>query len=190
MEVPKKTWRSRRVVISVALIIVVAGGSYYAYSVYGPSNVKCDFVPGNNLYLHIVSNSSSQSAADLGVKGWLYELCPIGTSENAPSKPTSTILGNWDFVTNSTGYVSVPSSDLAGWSFTFNVPYEGHIYQFSSPICGGGTATVELNLPSGSVNGSRSGVAPGFGESVNDAVNGIQVITACGGGWSGNATIS
>ncbi len=174
----------------LVLVLVVAGASYSIYSTYSRPSIECVFTPGDNLYVHIVTTTPAYPVSGLGVKGWLYELCPIGTSENTPSKPTSTILGNWDFVTNSTGYVSVPSSDLAGWSFTFNVPYEGHIYQFSGPICGGGTATVELNLPSGAVNGSRSGIAPGFGGSVNDAINGIQVITACGGGWSGSATIS
>jgi hypothetical protein len=139
------------------------------------------------LYLHIISNSSSQSAAPLGVKGWLYELCPILSSGSAPSNPKSTVLGNWNFVTNATGYVTVPSSDLAGWSFTFNVPYEGQIYQFSAIICGGGTTTVELSLPSGSVNGTTSGL----GTTVSGASNGTQMIKACGvGGFSANATIS
>ncbi len=54
------------------------------------------------------------------------------------------------------------------------MPYGGHIYQFSTPI-GGGTATVELNLPSGPVNGSRSGIEPGFGESVTDAGGGYRM---------------
>jgi hypothetical protein len=187
MDSPKKMWHSRRVVIAVALIIVVAGASLYAYSAYASTGTKCEFVPGNNLYLHIVSNSPSQSAAALGVKGWLYELCPIASSGSAPSHPTSTILGNWNFVTNETGYVTVPSSDLAGWSFTFNVPYEGQIYQFSAVICGGGATTVLLTLPSGSVNGTTSG----HGTSVTDASNGTQMIQACGvGSWSANATIS
>jgi len=187
MEVPKKTWRSRRVVIAAALIIVVASASLYAYSAYASPGVKCEFVPGNDLYLHIVSSNSSQSAAGLGVKGWLYELCPISSSGSAPSNPKSTVLGNWNFMTNATGYVTVPSSDLAGWSFTFNVPYEGQIYQFNAQVCGGGTTTVELFLPSGSVNGTTSGL----GESVSVASNGTQMVRACGiGGFFENATIS
>jgi hypothetical protein len=177
--------------IAIVLVLVVVGASYSVYSVYFNQATKCEFVPGNILYVHLVTADPAHPVASLGVKGWLYELCPIGTSGNSTAKPTSTMLGNWDFVTNSTGYVSIPSSDLAGYSFTFNVPYEGHIYQFSSPICGGGNTFVELNLPSGSVNGSHSGVPAGFGESVNDTGGGVQKIQACTvGDWSGNATIS
>jgi len=179
-------------VIAIFGIAILAAVSSYYFPASGVSPVvKCEFVPGNNLYVHVVTADPNYPVSSLGVKGWLYELCPIGTSGNSTAKPVSTILGNWDFMTNSTGWVSIPSADLAGWSFTFNVPYEGHIYQFSSPVCGGGTATVELNLPSGSVNGSRSGIASGFGESVNDTVSGLQIIQACNvGNWSGNATIS
>jgi hypothetical protein len=191
MEAPKRKWPFRRVIIAVVLVLVVAGASYSLYSGYASPSVKCQFVPGNNLYVHIITAAPAYPVAGLGVKGWLFGLCPIGTSGNSTTKPASTMLGNWDFVTNSTGYVSIPSSDLAGWSFTFNVPYEGHIYQFSSPVCGDGTATVELNLPSGSINGSRSGIAPGFGESVDTTHSGTQIIQACNvGDWSGNATIS
>jgi hypothetical protein len=187
MEAPKKRRPSRRVIFALVLIVVVAGASYSLYSAYASPSIKCVFVPGNNLYVHVVTTTPSYSADDLGVKGWLYSLCPIGSSGNSPPKPTSTILGNWNFVTNSTGYVSVPSSDLAGWSFTFNIPYEGHIYQFSSLICGGGNVIVEVKLPAGLVNGTTSGL----GESVNDTVHGIQTIQACGvGSWSENATIS
>ena len=188
MEAPKRNWPSRRLLIAVVLILVVAGASYSVYSVYANPAVKCEFVPGNSLYVHIVTTTNPDyPVASLGVKGWLYELCPIGSSGSAPASPKSTILGNWDFVTNSTGYVSIPSSDLAGWSFTFNVPYEGHIYQFSTPVCGGGTATLQLNLPSGSFN--ETGYGPG--ETVTDLGGGAQMVEACRVGvLSGNATIS
>jgi hypothetical protein len=187
MEAPKRRWPSRRVIIALILILVVAGASYSLYSVYAGPGIKCVFVPGNDLYVHVITTTPSYSVAELGVKGWLYSLCPIGSSGNPSPEPTSTVLGNWNFVTNSTGYVSIPSSDLAGWSFTFNIPYEGHVYQFSTPICGGGNATVEVRLPSGAINGTGSGL----GESVNDTAHGIQTIRACNvGSWSGNATIS
>jgi hypothetical protein len=173
--------------VAAVLVIVVAGASYSVYSAYANPAIKCEFVPGNDLYVHLVTTNPDYPVTGLGVKGWLYELCPIGSSGSAPAKLTSTMLGNWDFVTNSTGYVAIPSSDLAGWSFTINVPYEGHIYQLSTQICGGGTATVELNLPSGSFNETGSGL----GESVTDASGGVQIIQACNVGLlSGNATIS
>jgi hypothetical protein len=187
VEAPKKRRPSRRVIIAIALIVVIAGSSYALYSVHSSASIKCVFVPGKNLYVHVITTTPSYPVTDLGVKGWLYSLCPIGSSSNSSSVPTSTLLGDWNFSTNSTGYVSIPSSDLAGWSITFNIPYAGHIYQFSSPVCGGGDATVEVRLPSGSVNETTSGL----GENVSDTVHGTQTIQACGvGGLSTNATIS
>ncbi|MGA2664447.1 MAG: hypothetical protein ABSF83_05845 [Nitrososphaerales archaeon] len=186
MEEPKGKRPSRRVLMAAVLVLVVAGAGYLIYSYANPA-VRCEFVPGNSLYVHVVTADPNNPVSSLGVKGWLYEACPIGSPGNAASRPTSTILGNWDFVTNSTGWVSIPSADLAGWSFTFNVPYEGHIYQFMTPVCGGGTATLELNLPSGRFN--ETGHGPG--ESVSDLGGGVQRVESCNVGvLSGNATIS
>jgi hypothetical protein len=181
----KKTWRTRRAAIAVALIIVVAGTSYYAYSAYASAGVRCEFVPGNAMYIQLVSSNSSAPLANVGVKGWLYAACPFAFSGSAPPNPKNTIVGNWNFVTNSTGYVSIPSSELAGYTFTFNVPFEAQIYQFIVPVCGGGTTTVKVELPSGYLHGMESG-----GEtSVSTAANGTQIIHACGGPISANATV-
>ena len=185
MDGSKKTRHSRRVVITVAFVLVIAGAAAYLFVAYEFPSYKCTFFPGNNLYLHVVSDASAKPLAGLPVKGQLVELCPVASSGSATSNPTRTVLGSWDFTTNSTGYVSIPSSELAGWSVTFDVAYGGHTYRFSAQICGGGATMVELGLPSGSVNGTNSGI----GTSVQLDKNGIQIVQACGGSWSGNATI-
>jgi len=185
MEGPKTTWHSRKGSIAIALVLVVAGASTYLFVSYEFPSYKCMFVPGNNLYLHVVSDATAEPLVALPVKGQLVEICPVASSGSATSNPTRTVLGSWDFTTNSTGYVSIPSSELAGWSITFDVAYGGDTYRFSAQICGGGATMVELGLPSGSVDGTNSGL----GTSVQLDKNGIQRVQACGGSWSGNATI-
>ncbi len=189
MEGPNTRWHSRKVAIAIAFVLVIAGGGTYLFVAYEFPSYECTFVPGNNLYLHVVSDAYDAPIAGLPVVGQLVKICPVGSSGSAPPSPKSTVLGRWDFTTNSTGYVSIPSAELAGWSYSFDVAYGGHTYQFSALICGGGATMVELGLPSGSVQGSTSGL----GSSVQMAKNGngIQVVKNCGvGGWSGNATIS
>jgi hypothetical protein len=187
MEGSKRTRHPRRVVIIIAAVLVIAGAGTYLFVAYEFPSYKCTFVPGNNLYLQVVSSTSAEPLAGLPVKGQLVELCPVASSGSAPSRPTHTVVGTYDFTTNSTGYVSIPSSELAGWSYTFDVAYGGHTYQFGAQICGGGATMVELGLPSGSVQGTTSG----GGTTVQVDKNGTQTVQNCGvGAWSGNATIS
>ena len=187
MEGPKRTGHSRRVLIAIVVVLVLAGAGTYLFVAYEFPTYKCTFVPGNNLYLHVVSDASAEPLAGLPVKGQLIELCPVASSGSAPSRPTHTVLGTYDFATNSTGYVSIPPSELAGWSYTFDVAYGGLTYQFSAQICGGGATMVELGLPAGSVKGTTSG----GGTTVQLDKNGTQIVQNCGvGGWFGNATIS
>ena len=84
---------------------------------------------GDGLYLHLVSSTNGSSLANLPVKGQLVKSCQ-------PSSGNIQTLGTWNFQTNGTGFVSVPSSDLSGMGFWFTVTYGGSTYLAKSPVCG------------------------------------------------------
>lgn len=179
-------------VLTVALVSLatVAAVSYAS----GTPSYSCTYQPGNALYLRIVSDQGGTPLAGLNVSGELVSLCPVVFSCTGPCNPifqTSTItkLGQWSFVTNASGYVTVSSSKLGGSAFWFTLTSAGQTYLARYQICGGGVTVGELSLPSGAISGreipanNQSIVSSGIGQ------NGTQFINGCGAStFSGTAT--
>jgi hypothetical protein len=160
----------------------MAGAVGYYYDVYAPTN-DCVYSPGDGLFFHLVSSTNGSSLADFPVKGQLVKSCQ-------PSSGNIQTLGSWNFQTNGTGFVSVPSSDLSGMAFWFTVIFGGNTYQAKSPVCGEGVTYVQLSLPAGVVSG-REIPSTNTGVTVSQGTNGIQTTTGCNAiDFHGNATIS
>jgi len=176
------------IVLSIVLVAMVAtaGAASYAYVLNPYLNVSestCSYQPGAALYLRIVTDQSQTPLAGQPVVAELKSLCPVITTcvgsvpcQSAPR--TIRTLGSWSFVSNSTGYVSVPSRMLGGSDIWFSLAYMGHDYQAKDPICGGGVTFSQLSLPSGNLSGTEvpAGKAGPGGEMLS---NGTQIITGC-----------
>jgi len=181
-DVPRGNHKRTLLIVVVASVIIVAGSVGYYYGVYAPAK-DCVHSSGDGLYLHLVSNTTGSSLANLTVKGQLVMSCQ-------PSSGNIQTLGTWNFQTNGTGFVSVPSSDLSGMGFWFTFTYGGSTYLAKSPVCGEGVTYVQLNLPSGSLSGKEV-PSTNTGVVVSQGANGIQTTTGCNAiNWQGNATIS
>jgi hypothetical protein len=167
--------------LAISGVVVVAGiGAYYFLPI-PRSQQECVYSPGNAIYFQVLSDADGHPLGNIAISGQLVSSCPAldacnGSCGVAP--PTVSTLGTWVFVTNATGYVSVPSTDLNGSAFWFNVTYGGSNYQAKSPICGGGATLVRLMLPSGALSGMEvpSGNA---GVTAGQEPNGIQTIQGC-----------
>jgi len=182
---------------AVVAVLVISSVRVYLYFL-GPSagstltTYHCVFAPGNSMSLHIVSDESQTPIAGLKVDGELMGACPIGYSCPGPTPcyvaQQVSNLGDWSFTTNSTGFISIPSSELAGYQYAFNLTYGGGRFFFRAMICSQGTANVKLNLPSGSFVDTSTG----HGSNLNlFDHNGTQAVQNCGfGSISGNATRS
>lgn len=182
---------------AVIVVLVISSVGAYLYFL-GPSDgsksttYHCLFAPGNSMSLHIVSDGSHTPIAGLKVDGELMGVCPIGYSCPGPTPcyvaQQISNLGDWGFTTNSTGFISIPSSELAGYQYAFNLTYGGNRFFFRAEICSQGTADVKLNLPSGSYVDTSTG--HGSSLDLSDQ-NGTQMVQNCGfGSISGNATRS
>ena len=199
-----RRWRSLvPILVSVLLvaIVVVAAVASYAYALdpaLSVSGYSCNYQPGQAFYLKIVSDQSQTPITDHPVSAQLVSACPIFTvctvGPGGPPCSTGTrvirTLGSWSFVTNSTGYVSVPSASLGGSDLWLSLAYLGHNYQARYQICGGGATFASLSLPSGALSGQEvpSG-NPGVGS--GSMANGTQFSTGCNpSSFTGNATIS
>jgi hypothetical protein len=183
--------RTPMVAVIVTAIVVLAGlGSYY-FSI--ASNARgqqysCAFQPGAGFYLQLLSDTNAKPLVGLGVSGQLVSGCPMISScsgqpgAGAPSCPTPfptiTYLGKWSFVTNGTGYIYVPGSDLGGNAFWFNLTFSGKSYLAKSQICNGGVTFMQLSLPSGTISAHE---VPGSSGGVTAAQepNGVQTIQGC-----------
>jgi hypothetical protein len=185
------------VLLAVLVVAVVATAAIAtSYATLGPPAYSCSYQPGNVLYLRVVTDHGQNAVSGLGVKGQLLSSCPIAFSCSGSGpcgflaeQEVVTTLGEWNFTTNSTGYVTVPSSMLGGSDFRITLSYLGHSYMTQYQICGGGTTMGQLSLPSGVTHGqeypSKVGSSVTFGE------NGTQVIQGCNPvQFSGNATVS
>lgn len=189
------------IILSVLLVAIVATAAVasYAYALnpaQSVSNYSCSYEPGQAFYLKVVTDQSQTPVANQPVTAQLMSACPIFTVCTGQGQScfmgTQVIrtLGSWNFVTNSTGYVSVPSRLLGGSDFWFSLSYLGHSYQARYQICGGGITYARLSLPSGALSGQEvpmgnSGVGTG------SLSNGTQFSTGCNPvSLSGNATIS
>jgi hypothetical protein len=189
--------------LSVLLVTIVATAAVASYAfVLDPalsaSNYSCTYEPGQAFYLRIVADQSQTPLDNQPIKAQLMSACPIFTvctdqSGQPPcSMGTQVIrnLGSWDFVTNSSGYISVPRQYLGGSDLWFSLTYVGHDYQTKYQICGGGVTYSQLSLPSGAYSAQEvplgnSGVGSGT------MSNGTQFSTGCNPvSFSGNATIS
>jgi len=173
---------SKRVLLAavVASAVIVAGAVGYYY-VYAPTS-DCAYSPGDGLYFHLVDSTNGSSLANFPVKGQLVKSCQ-------PSGGDIQTLGSWNFQTNGTGFVSVPSSDLSGMAFWFTVTFGGSMYQAKSPVCGEGVTYVQLSLPAGAVSG-REVPSTNTGVVVSQGSDSIQTTTGCNAiGFQGNATI-
>jgi len=181
-DVPRRNHKPTLLVVVIASVIILAGAAGYYYDVYAPTN-GCVYSAGNGLYFHLVSSTNGSSLANLPVKGQLVKLCQ-------PSSGNIQTLGSWNFQTNGTGFVSVPSSDLSGMAFWFTVTFGGSTYLAKSPVCGQGVTYVQLSLPAGSVSGKEV-PSTNTGVAVSQGANGIQTTAGCNGiDFQGNATIS
>jgi hypothetical protein len=190
----------------VAVVVVVAGfGAYYlslssnARGLQSSGQHDCAYSPGNGFYLQVLSDAGGTPLSGLAVTGELVSGCPVvgtcagsggGVPSCAPPPMTDSTLGKWSFVTNATGYVSVPSSELGGSAFWLNVMYSGKSYLAKSPVCGDGITLAQLSLPSGALSGhevpsNSGGVVAGQGP------NGVQTVSGCNPvTFQGDATIS
>ena len=174
--------------VLLVVMVVVAGMASYAYALspyLGESKYTCAYQPGAALYLKVVSDQSQSPVSGLPATGELQSLCPVitectgqGPCQSAPM--TIRTLGAWSFVTNSTGYVSVPSQMLGGSGFWFDLTYQGHGYQARLPVCGGGTTFAQLDLPSGAISGRE--IPANNGSVVSSVIgqNGTQFTSGCG----------
>ena len=203
ISIPQGRRKFLPLLLSVLLVTIVATAAVASYAfVLNPasseSNYSCTYEPGQAFYLRIVADQSQTPLANQPVKAQLVSACPIFTvcTDQSGQPPCSVgtrvirNLGSWDFVTNSTGYVSVSSQYLGGSDLWFSLTYIGHDYQTKYQICGGGVTYSQLSLPSGAYSAQEvplgnSGVGSGT------MSNGTQFSTGCNPvSISGNATIS
>jgi hypothetical protein len=190
------------VAVAIIAVVVLAGFSLYYLSLGSSAQEQqytCSFQPGGGFYLQVLSDTNASPLAGIGVSGELVSGCPVvssctGQGAGVPSCPppreTVTSLGKWSFVTNATGYVYVPGSELAGNAFWFNLTYDGKSYLAKSQICNGGVTDMQLSLPSGATSGHE---VPGNdgGVTAGQQPNGIQTVQGCNPvTFQGNATIS
>ncbi len=197
--------RRRYLVAGVVIVVLVASiSAYYILSADGGQSAaqsySCSFSPGEGYYLQVVSDTGKPMPG-LAVTGELVSGCPfMGSCKGAPGssgvpvcpppRETASILGKWDYVTNGTGFVSVPSSELAGNAFWLNMTYSGKSYQAKSQICGEGITLVVLSLPSGSLSGREVPSSSG-GVTAEQGPNGVQTLLGCSPvHFAGIATIS
>jgi hypothetical protein len=193
------------VAVTIVIVVVLAGFSLYYFSVGSNANTQqqkytCSYQPGGGFYLQVLSDTTSTSLPGLAVSGQLVSGCPILTScsgqpgggvPSCPSIfPTISYLGKWSFVTNGTGYVYVPGSDLGGSAFWFNLTYSGRSYLAKSQMCNGGVTFMQLSLPSGVISAHEVPANSG-GVNAGQEPNGVQTIQGCDPVTSsGIATIS
>ena len=186
--------------VLLATVVAIAGMATYAYALnpaLASSEYSCSYQPGNVLYLRVVSDQGGTPVAGASVSGVLVCLCPVVFSCSGPCNPlfqTSTITkrGDWSFVTNASGYVTVSSSLLGGSGFWFTLTSAGHNYLARYQICAGGTTDGRLSLPSGAISGKE---IPGINMSVVSSAilgqSGTEYISGCSATtFSGNATVS
>ena len=194
------TWARRGygpVLLAVLTVALVSLATVAAVS-YGSAtpSYSCVYQPGNALYLKVVSDQGGAPIAGLGASGELVSLCPVvfsctGSCNTLFQTSTITKLGEWDFVTNASGYLTVSSPMLGGSAFWFTLTSAGHTYLAKYQVCGGGVTIGQLSLPSGATSGME---IPGNSENVVSSgigPNGTEFISGCGGNtFSGNATMS
>lgn len=176
--------------VSLATVAVAAVSYASAFPSY-----SCVYQPGNALYLKVVSDQASTPVTGLDVSGKLVSYCPlisVCTRNRNSYFETSTIttLGEWSFVTNATGYVTVPSSMLGGSAFWLTLTSAGHTYLAIYQICGGGTTIGQLRIPSGDIPGRE---IPASDSTMSSGIdqNGTQWASGCGAStFSGNATVT
>lgn len=170
--------RTKRILVVglTAIMAIAAVAAAYYFVVYAPST-DCVTSTGDNVYLHVLSSSNGSSLAQLPVEGQLVKSCV------SPAIGHVLTLGTWNFKTNATGFVSVPSSDLKGQAFWFTVTFGGKSYLTKVPICGRGITYAQLNLPAGTDSGK--------GVIVSLGANETQTTEPCSmPSWQGSATIS
>jgi hypothetical protein len=203
VSVPRPRRNILPILVSVLLVAIVATAAVasYAYALnpaLSVSGYSCIYQPGQAFYLKIVADQSQTPIAGQPVRAQLVSACPIFTvCTGGPGGPPCSMgtrvirtLGSWDFVTNSTGYVSVPSASLGGSDLRFSLAYLGHDYQAGYQICGGGVAFARLSLPSGSMS-SQEVPAGNSGVGTGSMSNGTQFSSGCNPvSFTGNATIS
>jgi hypothetical protein len=203
-ETPPPT-RSRVPIVAVAIIavVVVAGSGLYYISLGSGAqgqHYTCSFQPGSGFYLQVLSDTDASPLAGITVSGELVSGCPVeGSCTGQPGagvapcpqpRETITSLGKWSFVTNATGYVYVPGSDLAGNAFWFNLTYGGKSYLAKSQICNGGVTDMQLSLPSGAISAHEVPGNPG-GVTAGQEPNGVQTVQGCNPvTFQGSANIS
>jgi len=204
-EVPTpRRWRSLvPILVSVILVAIVATAAVAAYAyaldpALSVSGYSCTYQQGQAFYLKIAVDQSQAPVADQSVTAQLVSACPIFTvctvgSGGAPCSTGTRVirtLGSWGFVTNSTGYVSVPSASLSGSDLWLSLAYQGHNYQARYEICGGGVTLASLSLPSGALS-SQEVPAGNSGVGTGTMNNGTQFSSGCNpASFTGNATIS
>jgi len=186
------------IAMSILVVVVVATAGITAYSLaLNPDltalKYSCSYQPGAQFYLQVVSDQSKSPLTGLHVTGKLVSACPVITSctGSCPMVPlTIRTLSTSEWITNSTGYISVSPSMLGGSDLWFNLTYLGHEYQAKLGICGGGTTVAQLSLPSG-MTSAHEVPRNGLGVGAEVAANGTQIMTGCSPmSFSGNATIS
>lgn len=184
------------------MVVVIASLGLY-YSSLAPNSrgqQTCSYEPGSGFYLQVLSDANGTPLPGLDVSGELVSGCPVVGSctgqggAGAPSCPppfeTATSLGRWSFVTNGTGYVYVPGSELGGSAFWFNLSYGGRSYLAKSQVCNGGITDMQLSLPSGAISAHEVPGAPG-GVTAAQQPNGVQTLEGCNAvTFSGTAVIS
>jgi len=187
----------------IAAVVVLAGFSLYYLSLGSNAQEQhytCSFEPGSGFYLQVISDTNASPLAGITVSGELVSGCPVvgacsgqpgaGVASCPPPRETVTSLGKWSFVTNGTGYVYVPGSNLAGNVFWFNLTYDGKSYLAKSQICNGGVTDMQLSLPSGATSGHE---VPGNtgGVTAGQQPDGVQTVQGCNHvTFQGSATIS
>jgi hypothetical protein len=180
-EKPRSPLTSTGVIVLITILVVAGVGAYFFYQ---DNTVKCIYVPGRVVYLRIYSDHTDQGLSGIAVNGQLTAMCPVAFSGSGPHFPQSSVIGSWDFATNTTGYVTVPSSELAGSSMWFTATYNGISYKFAADICGNGTTIFQIGFPSG--DWSESGI--GNHTSIVNEGTVQNVLQGCGFEASGNAT--
>ena len=200
-ELPTRS-RMPLVAAMITAVVVLAGFSLYYFSLASNTQAQqysCAYQPGGGFYLQVLSDTNAKPLSGLGVSGQLVSGCPVvgscsglpgaGAPSCQPPPMTISYLGKWSFVTNGTGYIYVPGSDLGGSAFWFNLTYSGKSYLAKSQICNGGVTFMQLSLPSGAISAHEVPGSPGV--TAGEGPNGMQTIQGCNPvTFQGNAAIS
>jgi hypothetical protein len=181
-ERPRSPLTSTRVIVLIIVLVVAGVGGVYFFYQY--NTVKCIYVPGRVVNLRVYSDHTGQGLGGIPVIGQLTAMCPVAFSGSGPYFPQSSVIGSWHFATNATGYITVPSSELAGSSMWFTATYNGSSYRFAADICGNGETIFQIGFPSGAW--SESGI--GNRTSIVNVGRVQNVLNGCGFEASGNAT--